>query len=195
MSISKRLRFEVFKRDNFTCQYCGAKPPDTVLEVDHVHPRCEGGADSMENLKTACWNCNRGKAHVPLVPRDRSFRLDLGPWDGRIYTFATRAKSPLLWIATDDSGTIVGYEDEWLETDDEDDTEPGSQRVRHGHPGFSNPSRPCTDKEWFTESFTARRNPHVIGAYWSRALCENPGAAVEALGWRTPDDLLVELTG
>lgn len=195
MSISKRLRFEVFKRDNFTCQYCGARPPDTVLEVDHVHPRCEGGLDGIENLKTACWNCNRGKAGIPLVPRDRTFRLMLGPWDGRLYTFAVRARSPLLWLMTDDTGSIAAYEDEWIETDNDDDAEPGWQRVRYGHPGFSSPSRVCTDKEWFTHSYMEHLNPHVIGAYWSRALSANPTMAVEALGWRTPDDLLVELTG
>ena len=62
MSLSKKVRFEVFKRDLFTCQYCGKRPPDVVLEVDHVHPRCEGGSDEMDNLTTSCWDCNRGKA-------------------------------------------------------------------------------------------------------------------------------------
>lgn len=62
MSVSKKVRFEVFKRDLFTCQYCGKRPPDVVLEVDHVHPRCDGGSDDMDNLTTSCWDCNRGKA-------------------------------------------------------------------------------------------------------------------------------------
>jgi hypothetical protein len=64
--LSKRLRFEVFKRDHFTCQYCGKRPPDAVLEVDHVVPKCEGGPDTAENLTTACYACNRGKAGVSL---------------------------------------------------------------------------------------------------------------------------------
>jgi len=83
MSLPKRLRFEVFKRDNFTCQYCGARPPDTVLEVDHVIPQCRGGGDSWDNLTTACWNCNRGKAHVPLAPPEAEyvFARDYDPMD------------------------------------------------------------------------------------------------------------------
>lgn len=36
-TISKKKRFEVFKRDMFTCVYCGCKPPDVILEIDHVH--------------------------------------------------------------------------------------------------------------------------------------------------------------
>jgi len=62
VSLSKKRRFEVFKRDLFTCQYCGRRPPDVVLECDHVTPRCEGGSDDMDNLATSCWECNRGKA-------------------------------------------------------------------------------------------------------------------------------------
>lgn len=59
--LSKKLRFEVFKRDNFTCQYCGAQPPKVVLEVDHIHPIAEGGSSEPENLITSCNLCNRGK--------------------------------------------------------------------------------------------------------------------------------------
>lgn len=55
------LRFEVFKRDGFTCQYCGRKTPDVVLEADHIIPVVQGGGDEIENLVTACWDCNRGK--------------------------------------------------------------------------------------------------------------------------------------
>ena len=66
MGISVRLRFEVFKRDCFTCRYCGRKSPDVVLEADHIIPRSEGGADDEMNLVTSCWECNRGKSDVPL---------------------------------------------------------------------------------------------------------------------------------
>ena len=59
--LSKQTRFEVFKRDNFTCQYCGAKAPDVILEVDHMNPVKEGGDNDMMNLITSCFNCNRGK--------------------------------------------------------------------------------------------------------------------------------------
>jgi hypothetical protein len=59
--VSKRLRFEIFKRDGFVCQYCGRRPPDVVLEVDHIHPRAAGGTNDICNLVTACADCNRGK--------------------------------------------------------------------------------------------------------------------------------------
>ncbi|MBT1154344.1 HNH endonuclease [Aminobacter anthyllidis] len=59
--ISKRLRFEIFKRDEFTCAYCGAHPPDALLEVDHIHPVVAGGENDQDNLVTACFDCNRGK--------------------------------------------------------------------------------------------------------------------------------------
>lgn len=62
MTISKRIRFEVLKRDNYTCRYCGAKAPNAVLHVDHVMPVALGGSDKPENLVTACRDCNAGKA-------------------------------------------------------------------------------------------------------------------------------------
>jgi len=61
-SLSKKIRFEVFKRDLFTCQYCGDHPPKAILEVDHIDPVCNGGDNSEENLITSCFDCNRGKA-------------------------------------------------------------------------------------------------------------------------------------
>lgn len=64
--ISKRLRFEVFKRDNFTCQYCGAKAPDAVLHIDHIHPVVDGGTNDVTNLITACSDCNLGKGAALL---------------------------------------------------------------------------------------------------------------------------------
>lgn len=66
MSVSKRTRFEVFKRDSFTCQYCGAKAPDVLLHVDHIEPRAKGGTDDILNLVTACAGCNGGKSDKKL---------------------------------------------------------------------------------------------------------------------------------
>jgi len=59
--VSKKLRFEVFKRDAFTCQYCGRKSPDVVLRCDHVRPVADGGPSDILNLITACFDCNAGK--------------------------------------------------------------------------------------------------------------------------------------
>ena len=62
MPVSKRLRYEVLRRDNYTCRYCGAFAPLAILVVDHVTPRKHGGPDKLENLITACQDCNSGKS-------------------------------------------------------------------------------------------------------------------------------------
>lgn len=69
--LSKKSRFEVFKRDEFTCQYCGAKPPEVILHVDHIVPVVEGGGNEAHNLITSCQSCNLGKGATSLssVPK------------------------------------------------------------------------------------------------------------------------------
>jgi len=62
MPISKRIRFAVFEAANFTCAYCGRKPPTVTLELDHLEPKCKGGTDARENLLCSCFDCNRGKS-------------------------------------------------------------------------------------------------------------------------------------
>lgn len=73
-ALSKRVRFEVFKRDGFVCQYCGAHPPETVLHVDHVVPVAEGGENNMDNLVTACDACNLGKGARSLSAVPKSLK-------------------------------------------------------------------------------------------------------------------------
>lgn len=68
--LSKTLRFEVFKRDGFTCQYCGRMAPDVILEVDHINPVANGGENDILNLTTSCRDCNRGKGKRKLSDRD-----------------------------------------------------------------------------------------------------------------------------
>jgi len=65
LSISKRLRFEILRRDNHACRYCGGAAPDVKLVVDHVVPVALGGADEPSNLVTACEPCNSGKSATP----------------------------------------------------------------------------------------------------------------------------------
>lgn len=67
--LSKRTRFEILKRDNWRCHYCGAGPMQGALHVDHVKPVAEGGTDDAHNLVTACEGCNLGKAFIPLEQR------------------------------------------------------------------------------------------------------------------------------
>ena len=72
MAISKKLRFEVFKRDGFKCQYCGSVPPIVVLEVDHIVPVSKNGTDEIDNLVTSCFDCNRGKSNRELTTMPQS---------------------------------------------------------------------------------------------------------------------------
>lgn len=65
-SLTKKTRFEVFKRDSFKCQYCGATAPEAVLVVDHIDPISQDGADEMINYITACQPCNAGKSDRKL---------------------------------------------------------------------------------------------------------------------------------
>jgi hypothetical protein len=78
--IKKSIRFEVLNRDRYTCQYCGKKPPDVVLHVDHVHPVYLGGEDELSNLVTSCADCNLGKGKrlfdFPIVPPHLQERLN-----------------------------------------------------------------------------------------------------------------------
>lgn len=86
--IKKSKRFEILFRDRFRCRYCGAKAPDTRIEVfkregaenvssfwddpisengwntyqvDHIIPVAQGGSNDDANLVTCCWDCNAGK--------------------------------------------------------------------------------------------------------------------------------------
>jgi 5-methylcytosine-specific restriction endonuclease McrA len=55
-------RRNIFKRDHYTCQYCGAQPGSEDLTLDHVLPRSQGGVSSWENCVLACMGCNKRKA-------------------------------------------------------------------------------------------------------------------------------------
>lgn len=61
VALSKMVRFEVFKRDSFKCQYCGRSAPEVVLHVDHIRPVSKGGTNDIFNLITSCSDCNNGK--------------------------------------------------------------------------------------------------------------------------------------
>lgn len=73
MAVSKRLRYEILRRDSHTCRYCGASAPDAPLRVDHVTPVALGGTDHPSNLATSCEPCNSGKSSTieGFVPQAR----------------------------------------------------------------------------------------------------------------------------
>ena len=69
MAIQKKKRFEVFKRDGFQCAYCGRTHRAVGLECDHIEPKSKGGSDDINNLITACFDCNRGKTKYQKLVR------------------------------------------------------------------------------------------------------------------------------
>lgn len=80
MTISKRTRFEVLRRDGHSCQYCGESAPTVKLHVDHVMPVSLGGSDYPDNLVAACSDCNSGKSSItpdsPLVEQVKGAAAD-----------------------------------------------------------------------------------------------------------------------
>ena len=61
--ISPSKRIKILERDNFTCQYCGSKAPEVKIEIDHIIPISKDGTNEIENLTTACFECNIGKSN------------------------------------------------------------------------------------------------------------------------------------
>lgn len=59
--LSRKLRFKILRRDGFACVYCGMRPPEAALEVDHIYPVSKGGTNQPFNLITSCHVCNMGK--------------------------------------------------------------------------------------------------------------------------------------
>ncbi|MFZ5831190.1 MAG: HNH endonuclease [Planctomycetota bacterium] len=70
-------RRNLFKRDRYTCQYCGTQPGSEELTIDHILPRSRGGVSSWENCVLACVNCNKRKAD--RTPPEAHMRLRVRP--------------------------------------------------------------------------------------------------------------------
>jgi 5-methylcytosine-specific restriction endonuclease McrA len=84
MKVRYSVRKKVYKRDNYTCVYCGRKADQIIerksptylitlmlnddwrpFEIDHKKPRCLGGSNHMRNLLTSCAKCNNKKSGKP----------------------------------------------------------------------------------------------------------------------------------
>jgi len=74
VSFSRR---NIFKRDHFTCQYCGRQPAAEELTLDHVIPRSQGGESRWDNCVLACLECNKRKAD--RTPQQARMRLKHQP--------------------------------------------------------------------------------------------------------------------
>jgi len=70
-------RRNIFKRDHFTCQYCGDQPGTEDLTLDHVLPRSQGGESTWTNCVLACVDCNKRKAD--RTPQQAKMRLKTQP--------------------------------------------------------------------------------------------------------------------
>lgn len=79
----KLTRAGVFRRDHYTCLYCGRM--DIELTIDHVIPRNQGGPHTWENVATACHACNRRKAG--RTPEQAGMKLLQKPYRPQSTTF------------------------------------------------------------------------------------------------------------
>ena len=70
-------RRNIFKRDHYTCQYCGVQPGGEELTIDHVVPRAQGGDSRWDNCVLACLTCNSHKAD--RTPEQAHMRLRRTP--------------------------------------------------------------------------------------------------------------------
>jgi len=94
VAVSKRLRYEILRRDNFTCRYCMTATPGTPLRVDHVVPVALGGTDDPTNLVTSCEPCNSGKTStVPDSPLVAQVKKDAMRWQMAWAVAVAEAKS------------------------------------------------------------------------------------------------------
>jgi len=70
---SRYCRRTIYKRDDYTCQYCGCRPGSSELSIDHVIPKSQGGETIWENCVLACVECNSKKAN--RTPKEANMRL------------------------------------------------------------------------------------------------------------------------
>jgi len=100
-------RFNIFARDNNTCQYCGKRFGRTDLNLDHVVPRSRGGLSTWENIVCSCHNCNRRKggrtpeeARMDLIRRPR--RPEWTPFGADMFSLR-RYREWMPYLSTVDS--------------------------------------------------------------------------------------------
>lgn len=103
--LSPKKRFEVLKRDNFRCQYCGRNGKDVTLEVDHITPKAKWWTDSMENLITCCRECNMWKWDTEIFDISTVKMKEKDVADKILMEFFKERNHRMLW--TIDKNTIV----------------------------------------------------------------------------------------
>lgn len=117
MAVSKRTRFEVLKRDNHTCRYCGGTAPDAILTVDHVTPVALGGSDDPSNLVAACRDCNFGKGSTSP---DAALVAEVGEDDMRWAAAVKRAADDMVAQRQTDDDRLDWFLSSWRNWDAND---------------------------------------------------------------------------
>ncbi|MHC4338864.1 MAG: HNH endonuclease [Planctomycetota bacterium] len=88
-------RRNLYRRDGYTCMYCGSRPGSEELTIDHILPRSQGGRTTWQNCALACVECNKRKANRNL--HQAGMRLRKAPkvprwsWDVEIAIGRRRA--------------------------------------------------------------------------------------------------------
>lgn len=89
-------RREVFRRDNFTCQYCGRRGVE--LTIDHVIPRQMGGMHTWDNVVTACAACNHRKGgRKPEEAGMHLMHTPVEPPSSAVYVFGRHLNENAEW--------------------------------------------------------------------------------------------------
>lgn len=67
----------IYRRDRFTCQYCGKRKKKDDLSIDHILPKSRNGKNTWENCVTACFKCNNTKSN--RTPKEAGLELKNPP--------------------------------------------------------------------------------------------------------------------
>lgn len=76
-NIPRDMRESIYRRDSYTCQFCGLAFAPNNLTIDHLIPLSLGGLDEQTNYVTCCRACNQRKANQPLSDFARTINIDL----------------------------------------------------------------------------------------------------------------------
>lgn len=164
MGISKKIRFQVLTRDDSRCQYCGRGIAEVPLEVDHRVPRSAGGTDAIDNLVTACRDCNRGK-YTERITREWVYwgHPDMAaPLAGE--SVRRVEQYPVTWVFRGPkSGEFLLVEDELVAHRWE--AWPFEKRLRHGPPCFRDSDGGKASSAWHGFHEAHKEYPELLGLY------------------------------
>jgi hypothetical protein len=142
MPVSKRLRYEVLKRDNHTCRYCGGTAPDVAITVDHVTPVSLGGTDTAANLVACCRDCNIGKSSTsPDAPLVENVKQDAMRWAAAIKLASDRRSNRTRQL----NEYCRAFVDEWREYDMGSREMPTPANWQDSIEGFYNAALPISE--------------------------------------------------